>query len=173
MVVRNVRNAAEAIDQKFAVTQDIAGCNNDVMERLKTDWMSLVDVKSVTESSNYILQNGLLVLHIWGIGFEHIDVTDAFGMNSLIKWLQSDAHLPDGIHNVGVFDNANKFDSYFKNTIANDAVYCKRIGILYLPTMFPGFSWYNLKNGASAINKIPRNGGDLCGGRRIDIRSQY
>lgn len=105
------------------------------------------------------MQNGLLVLHIWGIGFEHIDVTNAFGMNSLIKWLQSDAHLLDGLHNVGVFDNANKFDSYFKNTIANDAVYCKRIGILYLPNMFPGFSWYNLKNGASAINKIPRDGG--------------
>jgi hypothetical protein len=38
-------------------------------------WMSLVDVKRVTESSNYILQNGLPVLHIWGIGFEHINVT--------------------------------------------------------------------------------------------------
>jgi hypothetical protein len=25
--------------------------------------------------------------------------------------------------------------------------------------MFPGFSWYNLKNGATAINKIPRDGG--------------
>lgn len=28
--------------QKFAVSYNIAGCNNDVMERLKTDWMSLV-----------------------------------------------------------------------------------------------------------------------------------
>jgi hypothetical protein len=67
----------------------------------------------------------------------------------------------DGLQpwHVGVFNNANQFDGYFSDTIVNDAVYCKQIGTLYMPTMFPGFSWYNLKNGATAINKIPRDGG--------------
>ena len=33
------------------------------------------------------------------------------------------------------FDSANKFDGYFKNTIAIDAEYCKQIGILYMLTI--------------------------------------
>jgi hypothetical protein len=167
------------------------------MARLKYDWMSLVDVKQILDSSSYILQNGLPVLHIWGIGFGHINVTDTTGMQNLIDWLISPAagkyrvFLIGGVPyawrtqgsntrkepewktifesldaiqpwHVGVYKNAADFDIFFNGTIANDVAYCKQKGIMYMPTMFPGFSCYSLKrqrNEILPINRIPRDGG--------------
>ncbi|KAL7429132.1 hypothetical protein ACHAXH_002286 [Discostella pseudostelligera] len=72
----------------------------------------------------------------------------------------------DGIHpwHVGRWDSTSKFDSYYANIIFKDAAYCKEKGILYMPTMWPGFSWYNLKQNSTLtppakLNSIPREGG--------------
>ena len=45
--------------------------------------------------------------------------------------------------------------------ISRDAAYCASKGILYMPTMWPGFSWHNLKDGNHPVNDIPRLGGDF------------
>ncbi len=67
----------------------------------------------------------------------------------------------NGIHpwHVGRWNTISMFDSFHSNTILKDSAYCASKGIRYLPTMWPGFSWYNLKNGTSPINHIPRLGG--------------
>jgi hypothetical protein len=58
---------------------------------------------------------------------------------------------------VGRFaDNAGA-DRFNQNFIVPDLLETKRLGIDYLPVVFPGFSWKNLKNGR--VNQIPRNGG--------------
>jgi hypothetical protein len=51
----------------FAVSYDIAGNGTDAIDMLKNEWISLVDNENVTSSTSYILQNGLPVLHIYGI----------------------------------------------------------------------------------------------------------
>ena len=38
--------------------------------------------------------------------------------------------------------------------------WCKAEGISYAPTVWPGFSWYNLKDNEIS-NKIPRNKGEF------------
>ena len=194
MVLRNVRNAAEATERKFAVTYDIANDGNEVIERLKADWMYLVDVEGITKSSNYIFQNGLPVLHIWGIGFGHINITDTSGMQNLIGWLKSPAsgeyrvfvlgrvpaawrtqgndsrkgagwkNIYDSLNglqpwHVGRWKNGTEFHNFYSLHIAADAAYCKQRGILYMPTMWPGFSWHNLRRGLPPMNYIPRDGG--------------
>ena len=194
MVLRNVRNAAEATGRKFAVSYDIANNGNEVIERLKADWMYLVDVEGITKSSNYILQNGLPVLHIWGIGFGHINITDTSGMQNLIGWLKSPAsgeyrvfvlggvpaawrtqgndsrkgtgwkNIYDSLNglqpwHVGRWKNGTEFHNFYSLHIAADAAYCKHRGILYMPTMWPGFSWHNLRRGVTPMNYIPRDGG--------------
>lgn len=60
---------------------------------------------------------------------------------------------------VGRWYTTNAFETYYTNIISTDATYCKNLGILYMPTMWPGFSWYNQKNGASPLNQVPRLGG--------------
>ena len=197
MVLRNVKAAAEATRRVFAVSYDIAGNGNDVIERLKTDWKMLVDVEGITNSSQYIRQNGLPVLHIFGIGFASITVDNTTGMQNLINWLKSEAAgkyrafvlggVPgkwrdgigdsrpgsawkniydslDGIQpwHVGRWKNSIEFDVYYALFIQGDAKYCKDNNILYMPTMWPGFSWHNLKSQTvprPAINSVPRSGG--------------
>ena len=199
MVLRNVRSAAEATRRVFAVSYDIAGNGNDVIERLKTDWMMLVDVEGITNSSQYIRQNGLPVLHIFGIGFASITVDNTTGMQNLINWLKSEdagryrvfvlGGVPgkwrdgigdsrpgpewknvynslDGIQpwHVGRWKNSDEFDAYYALFIQGDAKYCKEKNILYMPTMWPGFSWHNLKSQTvprPAINSVPRSGGNF------------
>jgi hypothetical protein len=91
MILRNVKNAAEATGRTYAVSYDISRTGNDVIESLKSDWMMLVDDEGITNSRQYIRQNGLPVLHIWGIGFTTVPVDDATGMQNLIDWFKSEA----------------------------------------------------------------------------------
>ncbi|KAL3791318.1 hypothetical protein HJC23_006047 [Cyclotella cryptica] len=79
----------------------------------------------------------------------------------------------DGIHpwHVGRWGSIVGFETYYRNTIAKDAELCAELGILYMPTMWPGFSWHNLNRKARhangslraiplvPINSIPRLGG--------------
>lgn len=67
----------------------------------------------------------------------------------------------DGIHpwHVGRWSSIEYFDWWHANRIAKDAERCSQLGILYMPTMWPGFSWHNLKGGGPEVNEIPRQGG--------------
>ncbi|KAL7428316.1 hypothetical protein ACHAXH_002375 [Discostella pseudostelligera] len=194
MVLRNIRKAAESTGRIFAVSYNIAGTTDAILEDLKADWIKLVDDENITQSSQYIRQNGLPILRIYGIGFNAVNVTDTTKMAALIKWFQTDADekyrafliggVPskwrelkddsrngsawkniydslDGIHpwHVGRWNSISSFDTYHTNTILNDAAYCESKGILYMPTMWPGFSWHNLKKQQEPINAIPRLGG--------------
>jgi len=50
----------------------------------------------------------------------------------------------------------------FAQTIQRgDIQWCQEHGKEYMPVVFPGFSWYNLRRGAAASNEIPRNGGQF------------
>ena len=199
MVLKNVRHAARATGRKFAVSYDLAGSTNSAIERLKSDWMYLVDVQNITSSTGYIRQNGLPALHIFGIGLASVNITDTSGMQDLINWLRSPTsgkyqvwllggipsqwrtqgsdskqgtawrdmyHSLDGIApwHVGRYKTTDEFDSYYTSIIEPDATYCQQRGILYMPTMWPGFSWKNLKSThpdkpSSVLNYIPREGG--------------
>lgn len=67
----------------------------------------------------------------------------------------------DGINpwHVGRWTSTKNFEQYYHDTIEQDAAACKELGILYMPVMWPGFSWHNLKNKTIPINSIPRDGG--------------
>ncbi|KAL7452106.1 hypothetical protein ACHAXS_000266 [Conticribra weissflogii] len=197
MVLRNVRNAAEATGRLFAVSYNIAGNSLDdsVLNDLKVDWMRLVDEEMITQSNRYIRQGGMPVLRIFGIGFKTVNVADIGALSDLIDWFQNSAEskyrvflvggVPsrwrdrvndsreesgwkgiydalDGIHpwHVGRWATTASFETYYSNIISLDASYCASKGILYMPTMFPGFSWHNM-NKDSPINSIPRLGGNF------------
>ena len=49
--------------------------------------------------------------------------------------------------------------SFAREVTKGDIAATTAAGVDYMPTVFPGFSWYNLKQGRSPLNAIPR----LCG----------
>ncbi len=194
MVLRNVRSAAESTGRIFALSYNIAGTTDAILEDLKADWIKLVDEETITQSSQYVRQNGLPVLRIYGIGFTAVNVSDTTMMADFIKWFQTDAPekyrvflvggVPsrwrdltgdsrndrawkdiydslDGIHpwHVGRWRTISSFNTYHTDIISKDSAYCASKGILYIPTMWPGFSWHNLNDEQEPINDIPRLGG--------------
>ncbi|RCR67839.1 glycoside hydrolase family 71/99-like protein [Larkinella punicea] len=64
------------------------------------------------------------------------------------------------------------------NTLAGDVAWCKTNNVDYVPLVFPGFSWGNLKNSPSVYNQIPRLKGDflwsqVAGAKQAGAQSLY
>ncbi len=77
---------------------------------------------------------------------------------------KGDARLHDVLKMVDVIQpwyvgryNEEKYEAFKKETIVEDIKWCKENGKSFAPTVFPGFSWYNMKGEGS--NKTPRNKG--------------
>lgn len=140
------------------------------------------------EKNHYLYHNGRPLVAVWGVGFsddgreytleECAELVDFFKENGCsvmlgvpAKWrtLASDAVSDPALHTlikkcdvvhpwfVGRYSN-DSFSGY-KSLIKDDIAWCKSNSLTYIPTVFPGFSWYNMKDGGSELNKIPRLAG--------------
>ncbi len=150
----------------------------------------IFDLFNNTTHPTYLRHNGMPLVAIWGVGFKDRNYTieDAKNLVADIKndlnpssillgipyyWreLKTDTENSPLLHPlisnvdiilpwaVGRYDN----DSYGKATamITGDIAKCKKLGVDYVPLVFPGFSWGNLKNVPEKYDQIPRNRGDF------------
>ena len=60
---------------------------------------------------------------------------------------------------VGRYSNESGVASWNSNRLGPDVVEAANNGRDYLAVVWPGFSWYNLNDGAQPLNQIPRQGG--------------
>lgn len=60
---------------------------------------------------------------------------------------------------VGRYDNDASMDKWNQEYIQPDLVECNAQNIDYMPVVWPGFSWLNIKQGG--LNQIPRDGGNF------------
>jgi len=93
------------------------------------------------------------------------------GIPSRWRTLGSDTKGDPGLHEaikqadvvhpwlVGRY-NEKSYEAYRKEQIVEDVKWCKEMGKSYAPTVFPGFSWYNMKENEKS-DKIPRNKGEF------------
>ncbi|TKT91059.1 glycoside hydrolase family 71/99-like protein [Dyadobacter frigoris] len=139
----------------------------------------------------YLRYNGRPLLAIWGVGFndnrkytiEDIQnlVGKVKGTNGKISvllgvpyyWrsLSKDTENSTLLHTliksadiimpwaVGRY-NADTYNSVAAN-LQEDITWCSKNKIGYIPLVFPGFSWGNLKNDKTLYNQIPRAKGDF------------
>ena len=59
---------------------------------------------------------------------------------------------------VGRFRDAHGIDRFYADEVAGDIAETRRLGIEYMPVVYPGFSWHNM-NRTAPFNPIPRQGG--------------
>jgi hypothetical protein len=59
---------------------------------------------------------------------------------------------------VGRFRDEEGTDLFYREEVEPDLVETNRLGLEYMPVVFPGFSWHNM-NPTAPLNPIPRRGG--------------
>ena len=59
---------------------------------------------------------------------------------------------------VGRFRDDESIDRFYREEVAPDLMETNRLGLEYMPVVFPGFSWHNM-NPSAPFNPIPRRGG--------------
>jgi hypothetical protein len=188
-VLNHVRAAALKTGRGWALSYDIAGMTPDqVFDVLTSDWRRMVDEK-VVEDQRYLHQGGQPVVQIWGFYFgDAHNPMNAELANRLIDFFRTPGryaaflvgggdwdwrHNPDpgwrkfyerfGAYcpwNVGNYvPDASGGKHAATNNWAEDQRECERLGMLWIPVVYPGFSWDNLQRLAPGTSLIPRRGG--------------
>ena len=187
-ILNNAILSAEKYDRAICLMYDLSGMEAGEEDILICDWKELCEkYKLVSRNNNhYVYHHGKPLVAVWGIGFNDrrkygyeqvkkiIDFLKSEGCSILVgvptHWRTltidavSDTRLlelvkqADIVHPwlVGRFDN-NTYEPYRKS-IEEDIKWCKANGKDYMPVLFPGFSWHNMKKDAPQ-NMIPRLGG--------------
>ena len=187
-ILNNAVLSAEKYDRAICLMYDLSGMEAGEEDILICDWKELCEkYKLVSRNNNhYVYHHGKPLVAVWGIGFNDrrkygyeqvkkiIDFLKSEGCSILVgvptHWRTltidavSDTRLlelvkqADIVHPwlVGRFDN-NTYEPYRKS-IEEDIKWCKANGKDYIPVLFPGFSWHNMKKDAPQ-NMIPRLGG--------------
>lgn len=187
-ILNNAILSAEKYDRAICLMYDLSGMETGEEDILIRDWKELCEkYKLVSRNNNhYVYHHGKPLVAVWGIGFNDrrkygyeqvkkiIDFLKSEGCSILVgvptHWRTltidavSDTRLlelvkqADIVHPwlVGRFDN-NTYEPY-RRSIEEDIKWCKANGKDYMPVLFPGFSWHNMKKDAPQ-NMIPRLGG--------------
>jgi hypothetical protein len=186
-VLANVRKSAERTGRAWGLCYDLSGANTDrLFDQLTNDWKRLVDAEKVTSDGRYQHHNKKPVVFLWGFYSDRFGPDLA---NRILDFFQKDpkygATVIGGCQwywrrekdaewakvfrrfdvispwNVGNFtkigDVKHASTDYWKDDLAE----AKKAGMSYLPVVYPGFAWSNLKGAAGAKNELPRLGGEF------------
>jgi hypothetical protein len=184
-VTSTVAAAAERNDRVWSIMFDISDLQDDLaFSQFVKIWPRFKPL--VEKSKTYLYENGKPVVAIWGLGFgdsQHpISPSSAnrivdylkrnqglyivggvpwnWRIQGLDTWISVYERL-DALNpwNVGSFGKQDMDKLY--TIAAQDKQWLDARNIFYICNVFPGFSWYNLQQGQSPLNKIPRDGGEF------------
>ena len=186
-VLVNVRNAANRTGRTFALLYDMSGQpTNTLFTQLTSDWRWLVDNLHINDDPRYLHHNGKPVLMIWGFFADRFStnlahqIIDFFKTNAAYgvtligggEWwwrTETTAGWSNVFRRFDVYSpwNVGNYSTIGPNKYASTAYWSQDLaaaasaGMLYLPVIYPGFSWDNLMQQPPGTSKIPRLGGDF------------
>jgi|GEM_PF-1520500 len=187
-VTVNVMKGCEKYGRTFVNMYDLSGFGGGNIDELIADWKHLVDDVKILESPNYLWHRGKPLISIWGFTVrDELTISDLeqaieFFTNSPDEKYRASIMLGtnedffnkgawaaslgkvDVISpwSVGRFDSSGGNNSFVNNYVKPGQDWCDEHGIDFLPVVWPGFSWYNLKREReSQKNQIPRRGGEF------------
>jgi hypothetical protein len=186
-VLNSARKASNRTGRTFAIAYDMSGQpTNTLFNQLTNDWRWLVDTVQITQDPRYLRHNGKPVLMIWGFFPERFSTNLAYQIIDFFKtnatygvtlvgggawWWRTEAtpgwsnvfrrfdvYSPWNVGNVSI-DGTNRFAStaYW----SEDLPAATAAGMLYLPVIYPGFSWDNLQQQPPGSSKMSRLGGNF------------
>ncbi len=188
-VAENVRAGAEENGRVFAIMYDISGQpTNTLLDVLTNDWKFLTATMRLTDSPRYLRHRGKPVVALWGFGFSGRSDTPAQALAAIGFFKAAGTTVVGGVPaywrtldrdaqtnaawaavfrsfdvispwSVGRYADDAGADNFAREVIVPDLVVAAAAGREYMPVIFPGFSWHNLKGGA--VNQIPRRGGEF------------
>ena len=186
-VLANVQKSANRTGRAFALCYDLTGApQKNVYDLLIADWKRLVDETKITQDGRYLHHNKKPVLMVFGFYSDRFGPDLANRMIDFFKndpkygvtlvggcqwewraeknaeWAKAfrrfDVISPWNVGNVmKVEDKKHAATGHWKDDLAD----AKRTGMAYLPVIYPGFGWTNLKGKGAASATIPRLGGEF------------
>jgi hypothetical protein len=188
-VLGHVQDAAHQTGRVWALSYDIAGTPAErIFDVLTADWKKLVEEK-ITEDPRYLHEGGRPVVQVWGFYRDQpsTPMTPALA-NRLLDFFHAPGRYAAFVVGGGDWDwrrnpdpgwqaCLRRLDAYAPWNVANygkdpsgavhaatdswaeDLRACRRDGTTWLPVVYPGFSWENLKQKPAGTTSIPRRGG--------------
>lgn len=182
-----VRTSVSKTGRVYAVCYDMSGTPEErIYDRLTQDWKRLVDELKVTQDDRYLRHGGKPVVFVWGffpgrfgpalahriIDFFREDGPYRATLVGGVPWYwrrEKDTEWSRAFHrfdvispwNVGNFRQVDEHRYASTGSWEGDLGEAKRAGTAFLPVIYPGFSWTNLKGKKAAEQTVPRLGGDM------------
>jgi hypothetical protein len=188
-VLSHCRMAANRHGRSYGVMYDLSGLKRGGTAQVCEDWRKLSEQMKITGDASYQRHRGKSLVAVWGIGFSDnreytldecrvlLDFFREQGCTVMIgvptRWRESRADAvndpkllelmaaadivsPWSVGRYGTDAEARRHGE----TLQKDIAWCAEKKIDYLPVVFPGFSWHNMKPEAK-FDAIPRRGGQF------------
>jgi hypothetical protein len=188
-VLQHVRAAARQTGRVWALAFDISGMPAEQIYGVLTrNWQSLVDA-GIPQDPRYLHEGRRPVVEIWGFYArnESNPISTALAAR-LIDFFKAPGPYSAFLIGGGDWDWRRNPDSQWRDVLwrldgyspwnvgnyrsdthgvrhaatdywSDDLRECERHGVLWLPVLYPGFSWNNLKRHAANLTTIPRRKG--------------
>ncbi len=187
VVLANCREGANRAGRAYALMYDLSGLGAGRMNEVIDDWKTLREHMHLTDDPAYLHHRGKPVIAVWGVGFSDHRAYTIAECKDLVEYLKKDgctvmlgvpAHwrdltadaLPDPAllevlkladivspWTVGRFGDLPGVKRHSEKLLVPDLAWCRDQHLDYLPVVFPGFSWHNMKGGK--LDQIPRQQG--------------
>jgi hypothetical protein len=186
-VLAHVRDSAEATGRAYAVCYDLTGFPaGRLADALESDWARLVDDLGVTRDDRYLHHDGRPVVFLWGLYPDRFPAETAHRVLDVflsgeprratviggVPWSWRSVRDPGWARafrrldvispwNVGNYAERSGRRLAATDSWGDDLAEAGRAGVAYLPVLYPGFGWNNLRGGRAASQTLPRLRGEF------------